>query len=206
MRLTPLVDSDWVWIEPYMRDPDLLRLVAVQPPDLYKPIYVYVIRLDDGTPAGWIEIFNVDEDNRKAEVGISVIDNRASMGLFRLGRRMVEEVAWGEHDLNRLTARVLADNDRAVRCARAFGFTQEGIEREGCLRNGRPQDIVLFGLLRSEWEERCKRKHGRGTSLSEGHQNIDQCGTGTDARAEHGTGISEPAEPPADAGDAESTA
>ena len=55
----------------------------------------------------------------------------------------------------------MATNERALRCYEACGFQREGLLREDEYTNGRYQDIVAMGLLRSEWEQDARREVGR---------------------------------------------
>ncbi len=158
MKLVPMESSDWEWMQEYLKDAELFRESAIEPPDLYKPIYVHILRLDDDTPVGWFQLFNIDAMNRKAEFGVRILRDEGSIGLFRMGYRYAREVAFGEHDLHRVTARILATNERAIRCAEGFGFVKEGVEREAHISpDGEPIDIVVFGLLRSDLTQKRRR-------------------------------------------------
>jgi hypothetical protein len=46
---------------------------------------------------------------------------------------------------------VLAFNRRAINCYLACGFRQEGVRREACLYPDGWKDVILMGLLRSEY-------------------------------------------------------
>jgi RimJ/RimL family protein N-acetyltransferase len=63
---------------------------------------------------------------------------------------------WGIH---RLAVRVEDGNERALSLYRRFGFTEEGRLRQAAFRDGRHNDILLFGLLAPEWNSH----EGQGT-------------------------------------------
>ena len=56
--------------------------------------------------------------------------------------------SWGCH---RVGVRVEADNARALTLYRRAGFQEEGCLRQAAFRDGQHADVLLFGLLVSEW-------------------------------------------------------
>ena len=72
-------------------------------------------------------------------------------GLGREITRLV--VAWGFGDLglHRIELEVLAFNTRAIHCYLACGFCGEGVRREAELYPAGWQDLIIMGLLRSEY-------------------------------------------------------
>jgi RimJ/RimL family protein N-acetyltransferase len=50
-------------------------------------------------------------------------------------------------------AEVMADNDAALKAQSAAGFRREGYLRGHVLKDGRPRDVVLLGILASEWAD-----------------------------------------------------
>jgi len=50
--------------------------------------------------------------------------------------------------------RVAAGNARSRGIAERLGFTQEGILRQAEYSSEGPQDQIVYGLLREEWESR----------------------------------------------------
>jgi RimJ/RimL family protein N-acetyltransferase len=104
----------------------------------------------DPTAFGIFKCFGVDYINRNAQVGWDVFASHRGNGL---GRRIVSAGAafcFEILNLRRLTAEILADNERSRRCAEGCGFRKEGCHREAVYRNGRYVDSLIFGLLRSD--------------------------------------------------------
>lgn len=60
--------------------------------------------------------------------------------------------AFHELNLYRVCLTVFAYNDPAIGLYQKLGFVQEGVYREHLSRDGRRYDMILFGLLRREWE------------------------------------------------------
>jgi RimJ/RimL family protein N-acetyltransferase len=70
----------------------------------------------------------------------------AANGMLRFG--------FGTLDLHRVWSYHVAENERSAAVLRRLGFTQEGRLRENEWLRGAWHDTVVYGLLRSEWQER----------------------------------------------------
>jgi RimJ/RimL family protein N-acetyltransferase len=109
----------------------------------------------DGKIIGSMELH--PDANRRAgsgELGIAIYDPEYLGKGY--GRDAIETfLDWTFRILNfrRIKLETLATNERALRCYEACGFRREGLLREDEYTNGRYQDIVAMGLLRSEWEQ-----------------------------------------------------
>jgi RimJ/RimL family protein N-acetyltransferase len=105
-----------------------------------------------GEPVGLV-VLRVDRpEARSLELSLLVGDP-AQWGQG-LGADILEAIldacfgGWGVH---RLGVRVEEGNERALALDRRFGFLPEGRLRQAAFRDGHHADILLFGLLASEW-------------------------------------------------------
>ncbi|MCX8507897.1 MAG: GNAT family protein [Rhodobacteraceae bacterium] len=93
-------------------------------------------------------LHSVDHTDRHAKLALGILDPEC---LGRgLGRRIVPLVlthAFGPVGLHRVELRVLAYNERAIRCYRACGFAEEGRLRESALVGGVWHDDVIMAIL-----------------------------------------------------------
>lgn len=153
MKLTPLQPTDIQTLRAWLSDESLFRVLAVEPPDLSKPYYCFVIRLNDGTAVGWIDVFNVDLQNRKCEAGIA-IPHRRGRGLSLRAARQALRWMFEALQLNRVTLRIPMNNTRSIKLAEMLGFQREGVERQSCCRGGSYEDIVVYGLLKQDFKGR----------------------------------------------------
>ncbi len=62
--------------------------------------------------------------------------------------------AFNELNLHRVCLTVFSYNETAVTLYESLGFRREGIYREHVERDGRRHDMILFGILRREWEDK----------------------------------------------------
>ncbi|WP_108670427.1 GNAT family N-acetyltransferase [Peribacillus acanthi] len=100
----------------------------------------------------------------QGRLSVSEIDNRAryAVGIFDpsvwgkgLGTeitQLVLQYAFDELKLHRVDLRVLQYNKRAIKCYEKCGFTQEGIEREGALIEGKYETDVIMSILDREYK------------------------------------------------------
>ena len=74
--------------------------------------------------------------------------------------QLVLRFAFDELNLHRVQLTVFCYNKRAIALYEKLGFQREGIHREHLQRDGRRYDMYLYGLLRSEWENRTSTPLG----------------------------------------------
>ena len=72
--------------------------------------------------------------------------NRHGKGLAREALGLVVGYAFETLNLHKLYLRVVAFNKRALALYRAFGFVEEGVQRQHAFLRGRYYDVVLMGV------------------------------------------------------------
>ncbi len=108
----------------------------------------------DGRLLGEVWLDGVDTHDARARLAVESYDpTRLGMGLGREVVRLVLRYAFGTLGLYRVSLRVLAYNERAIRCYLACGFVVEGREREAALVGGERHDDVMMGVLAREFAE-----------------------------------------------------
>jgi RimJ/RimL family protein N-acetyltransferase len=102
-------------------------------------------------------VFGIDSVSRSAELGIMIGEKDewnkgyGTETMLLLARHCFETL-----NLNRTFLHVYAENQRARRSYEKAGFVEEGRLREGVYKNGKYDDVIVMGLLRSEWIMRRK--------------------------------------------------
>ena len=100
----------------------------------------------------WVEWTN---GNAWVHLGIgSVDDQRKGYGFQALS--MLVRFAFAELNLFRLSARLPEYNEAAIALFSKFGFVEEVRRRQALDRDGRRWDLIVFGLLNSEWQNQAK--------------------------------------------------
>jgi len=123
-----------------------------------KNLYHFMIRAkEDDRLIGraaiqWIEWTN---GNAWLHLGIgSARDQRKGYGSQALG--MLMRFAFAELNLFRLSARIPEYNLAAISLFSKFGFAEEIRRRQALDRDGRRWDMLVFGLLNSEWKAQTR--------------------------------------------------
>lgn len=75
-----------------------------------------------------------------------------------------EEEDGGVLRVHRVELGVLASNGRAISCYLACGFRQEGVRREAGLLPDGWKDLLLMGLLQTEYPSQAKTGRAGATS------------------------------------------
>ncbi len=106
----------------------------------------------DGRLVGLARLFAVEPDERRARYAMTFLSHEhLGHGMGTEATRLVLTYAFAVLGLHRVTARVLAFNERALACFRACGFIEEGRERESVPFEGYRHDLVLMGVLDREF-------------------------------------------------------
>ena len=108
----------------------------------------------DGTAVGSVSLFEFDELARHAEVGIELVAEARRQGVGTDAISQIVEFAFVRCNLRRVHLQVTASNLGAIRAYEKAGFVAEGHQRQHAWVRGQYEDIIIMGLLRSEWRPR----------------------------------------------------
>ena len=101
---------------------------------------------------GEVRLDNLNLADRRARLAIGLYDvAQLGHGIGREAIALVLAHAFQTLALHRVDLRVIATNERAIRCYRACGFVEEGRERESVSIGGTWHDDVIMGLLAHEY-------------------------------------------------------
>lgn len=90
-----------------------------------------------------------------AELGIGIGDSANwGKGYGREAMALLLRFGFWEINLHRIQLTVFDYNKRAIAAYEKLGFVKEGTYREFLQRDGQRYDMLLYGLLRREWEAR----------------------------------------------------
>lgn len=170
--LRDLVEADAEHLWRWRRDPEVNRWMCDTPPQTTEAWAGWVRDMtDDGDRRGWIvtrsgapvgllSLSGLTGPHRRAEWGWYIGDAEArGRGVGRAAQALGLDRAFDTLGLDKIWAEVLAENDAALKAQAAAGFQREGYLRRHVLRDGAPRDVVVLGILASEWAAR--RDHVR---------------------------------------------
>lgn len=168
VRLTAMTEEDLPTVAAWYEDTDLRRRFAAVAavPRSSRELghwlserqaahdgYLFAIRPGQGTAlVGAVELDGILWTQRNAGLSIVLGDRGVwGRGFASEAMRLAMAFAFDELNLHRLGLTVFASNERAIRLYEHLGFVREGAFREFLLRDGRVEDMLLYGLLRREW-------------------------------------------------------
>lgn len=99
----------------------------------------------------WIEWTN---SNAFLRLGIGAVEDRRK-GYGSQALMLLLRYAFSELNLFRVTANVQEYNEPAIALLKKFGFVEEVRRRQGLDRDGRRWDLLVFGLLKDEWQDQA---------------------------------------------------
>ena len=155
------------------RDAVYMRFLDSEPPNLWveseskafleemvPKIYFFTINTrEDEKPIGSISLGGFDWIAGNAEVGIGIGEEEyRGRGYGTDAMRVIVRYAFRVLNLRRVSLGVFEYNPRAIRSYEKAGFTEEGRLRQYVNRFGRRWDVVLMGILRSDWEKLRKEE------------------------------------------------
>jgi ribosomal-protein-alanine N-acetyltransferase len=114
----------------------------------------YAITLaPDPRPVGACGCFWVSQPNRTMELGYWVAEPFWGRGIVVEACRALLAHVFPHYQPERMQARVIAGNDASRRVLEKLNFRHEGALRAALLRRGNFEDVQMFSLLRTEWEQ-----------------------------------------------------
>lgn len=169
IRLTALNPDDVPTVTGWYEDSDFLRLLDAAPAyprvrsamedwiedgSKRKNAFLFAIRLlDTDQLLGFVELDDILWTHGVAWVAIGIgSPAHRSKGYGCEAMSLVLDFAFSELNLHRVQLTVFSYNDHAIRLYEKLGFQAEGIYRECLHRDGQRHDMILYGLLRPEWE------------------------------------------------------
>ena len=118
---------------------------------------MWLIEDEHGQPIGYIDLFDLDGVNRKAELSLMIGERDvwgrgyAREALRTLLRHAFAPVATGGLGLHKVYLSVFAENVAARRAYAACGFREDGILRDDVYRGGSWHDQILMSVLEHEF-------------------------------------------------------
>ncbi|NIV13834.1 MAG: GNAT family N-acetyltransferase [Aliifodinibius sp.] len=124
-----------------------------------QPLTIEVREGNRWVKIGNMGLFQFNPRARSAEIGI-MIGNKEywNQGYGTEATTLMLIHGFETLNLHRVMLRVYEDNQRAIRCYEKVGFVHEGRMREAHYSDGVYRDIIIMGVIRSEWEDGEKVK------------------------------------------------
>jgi ribosomal-protein-alanine N-acetyltransferase len=109
-------------------------------------------------PAGVTGLSELSRRDRRATVGTWLGREHWGTGVNAESKALVAALAFERLGLERLTAYTSTANPRSQAALRRAGFVREGVLRAFHRHPSGVHDVVVFGLLRADWEASALRE------------------------------------------------
>lgn len=120
----------------------------------------FVIETEEDGPVGIATLMDIDWKNRKADHGMKLANRKhRSKGIGTDTVMAIMRYAFDELGLNRLEGSWFADNVASRGMYMKCGWVEEGIRREYIYKGGKYRDLVLTGILASEYYKLIQSNH-----------------------------------------------
>jgi ribosomal-protein-serine acetyltransferase len=96
----------------------------------------------------------LDWDNRSTEIGYWLGASFQSKGLVTKSCRALIDYAFNELNLNRIEIRCGVENKKSRKIPEKLGFREEGIIRQAEWLHNHFIDLVIYGMLADEWQDK----------------------------------------------------
>lgn len=116
----------------------------------------YTIVYDD-VVVGRIGLHHINLLHKNASIGYWIAKDSEGKGIMLRSCTALINHGFSELNLNRMDIRAATKNVRSRAVAERLGFGKEGILREAELVNNQFQDLVLYSILRKEWQRATDR-------------------------------------------------
>jgi RimJ/RimL family protein N-acetyltransferase len=126
---------------------------------LPSPRKTVIIAGQDNLPIGWVTSYSVERKPDTLMVGIDICeDNMLNEGLGMEALGLWVDYLFSNSTLHRIGLDTWSFNPRMRRVAEKLGFVAEGRQREMLQWDGKWLDLVHFGMLRAEWEDKHSKR------------------------------------------------
>jgi ribosomal-protein-serine acetyltransferase len=142
------------WVDKTLKPEHSLQFIQQSLHELHNQQSLALGIFLDGKVVGGIGMHEWDHATRRAQAGYWLSKEHEGKGIIHRSFMKFLEFLFIKIGLNKVEVHFFPENERSARVAERLGFRIEGVIRQSKLRNGMPDDIVVAGLLKSEWSEK----------------------------------------------------
>lgn len=101
---------------------------------------------------GGIGLHHWNQDLKRAQVGYWISKECEGKGLMYRSVERFIDFLFRKLGLNKVEMHVVPQNSRSLKLTERLGARVEGCIRQSVLLSGSPSDVIVTGILRSEWD------------------------------------------------------
>jgi len=103
-----------------------------------------VIALHNKQPIGFIDLYDFDPKNKRAGLGILIIEGYQAKGYGTEALELMIDYAFDILDLHQLFASIIEENTRSLKLFKSFGFEEVGLKKDWRYNSGKFQSEYLL--------------------------------------------------------------
>ena len=111
-----------------------------------------IVRKADNVPVGRINFFDLNMQNRSAELGLIVDPDERRKGYALQATRLLSRYLFKYRGLNKVHAQTAEFNESAVKLLQKAGFKRDGVLRHHYFWQGEFHNGLIYSLLAFEFE------------------------------------------------------
>lgn len=108
------------------------------------------------TIIGRIGLHHINQPNKSATIGYWLNRDMEGKGIISRSCKQIIDFAFTELGLNRIEIKAAVENTKSQAIPERLGFQREGISRQSEFVNGIYLDLVVFSILKEEWNHSVK--------------------------------------------------
>lgn len=121
-----------------------------------------IISTIDCEPIGFMVISDLDKPNKKANIGMLIGEKDFwNQGVGSQAMEIILKYFFDNLDFNRIGLEVFEYNLRARHMYEKVGFTVEGVQRQGLLREDKFYDVILMGITKEDYNRNQETRQKR---------------------------------------------
>lgn len=108
---------------------------------------------EDKKLIGEVGMYQWEKELKKAQIGYWIASTHQGKGILKLSLTRFFQYIFDSLGMNKLEVRFVPSNIRSAKLAESMGCKIEGVLRDSYFVNGKPENLVVVGILREEWKK-----------------------------------------------------
>ena len=101
---------------------------------------------------GRVGLYNIDHLHKNASIGYWLTEDAQGKGIVTKSCKTIIRYGFEELALNRIEIKATTSNAKSLAIPENLGFVKEGVQREAECINNLFVDLVMYSLLKREWQ------------------------------------------------------
>ncbi len=144
--------SPWLnWVQQTTKSEHSLQFIKYSQQGLENQESLALGIFYDGQVIGGVGMHQWNHLLKKAQIGYWISKDYEGKGIVTSGLKVFIRFLFEKTNLNKIEIHFSTANKRSAKVAENLGAKIEGIIRQSAIRNGILEDVVISGILKSEW-------------------------------------------------------